>query len=205
MEEKKGFTLVELIVVLVILAILAAIMVPSLVGFIDKAKEKKYILEAKNCMNAMQAELVEMYGQDDTDWSSYQPTNKNNGGDVVWINQTPGKKILKTANVDPHMLIIGTGKDTEYRNDPKNYYKEYTVYFVAYWPEPAKTEDPIFYNGSEWTKEYPWEGRFENTFKVNGEDIKMQFYFIDGPFEKQGEFYKNWNALQDKVGLKQHQ
>ena len=35
--HKKGFTLVEVIVVLVILAILAAILVPSMVGWIDKA------------------------------------------------------------------------------------------------------------------------------------------------------------------------
>ena len=32
---KKGFTLVELLVVLVILAILAAIAIPSLIGFVE--------------------------------------------------------------------------------------------------------------------------------------------------------------------------
>ena len=37
-KDNKGFTLVELIVVLVILAILAAILVPALLGYIDKAK-----------------------------------------------------------------------------------------------------------------------------------------------------------------------
>ena len=38
LKDKKGFTLVELIVVLVILAILAALLVPALTGYIDKAR-----------------------------------------------------------------------------------------------------------------------------------------------------------------------
>ena len=42
-KKKKGFTLVELIVVLVILAILAAILIPALLGYIDRAREKKDI------------------------------------------------------------------------------------------------------------------------------------------------------------------
>ena len=39
-SKKGGFTLVELIVVLVILAILAALLIPALTGYINKAKEK---------------------------------------------------------------------------------------------------------------------------------------------------------------------
>lgn len=38
MKNKKGFTLVEIIVVLVILAILAAIVAPSVLGYVEQAK-----------------------------------------------------------------------------------------------------------------------------------------------------------------------
>ena len=46
--NKKGFTLVEIIVVLVILAILAAIAVPSVLGYVEEAKKEKYIAEARS-------------------------------------------------------------------------------------------------------------------------------------------------------------
>lgn len=38
-RNKRGFTLVEIIVVLVILAILAAIAIPTTLGYVDDAKE----------------------------------------------------------------------------------------------------------------------------------------------------------------------
>ena len=46
-NQKRGVTLVELIVVLVILAVLAALLVPSLTGYIDKAVEKRIMLQAR--------------------------------------------------------------------------------------------------------------------------------------------------------------
>ena len=53
---KKGFTLVEIIVVLVILAILAAIAVPSVIGYVDEAKESRYIQEARSIYVVFQTE-----------------------------------------------------------------------------------------------------------------------------------------------------
>ncbi len=60
-NNKKGFTLVELIVVLVILAILAALLVPALTGYIDKAKEKQIIAETRQIVMAAQTILDEKY------------------------------------------------------------------------------------------------------------------------------------------------
>lgn len=62
-NKKKGFTLVELIVVLVILAILAALLIPALTGYIDKAKEKQITAETRQVVMAAQTIYDEQYGK----------------------------------------------------------------------------------------------------------------------------------------------
>ena len=61
-NAKKGFTLIEIIVVLVILAILAAAAIPTMNGFINEAKGKQYIAEARAAMlgcKALEAQSVD--------------------------------------------------------------------------------------------------------------------------------------------------
>ena len=61
-NSKKGFTLVELIVVLVILAVMAAMLVPALTGYIDEARKKKDYNAASEVLTAAQAVVAEYYG-----------------------------------------------------------------------------------------------------------------------------------------------
>ncbi len=92
-NKKKGFTLVELIVVLVILAILAALLVPALTGYIDRAKKKSIIAETRQCVMAAQTLVDEKYG---TLAVGEAITVKESGGtidfaDVVDLAELKGK------------------------------------------------------------------------------------------------------------------
>ena len=91
-NKKKGFTLVELIVVLVILAILAALLIPALTGYIDKAKNKSLLAETRQTVMAAQTLVDEAYAKADI------------GADTVKINGENGtvkvSDIQKLAEVD---------------------------------------------------------------------------------------------------------
>ncbi|MDO4566670.1 MAG: prepilin-type N-terminal cleavage/methylation domain-containing protein [Oscillospiraceae bacterium] len=78
-KNRKGFTLVEVIVVLVILAILAAIMIPSMTGWIDRAREESVHTELRLVALAAQSAFHELYAQ------GHQANNHEEAFDAVYI------------------------------------------------------------------------------------------------------------------------
>lgn len=55
--NKKGFTIVELVIVIAVIAILAAVLIPTFSGVIDKAQESKAVQEARNAYTQYVLEL----------------------------------------------------------------------------------------------------------------------------------------------------
>ena len=133
LNNNKGFTLVELIVVLVILAILAAILVPALLGYIDRAKGQQIVLNARSAYTAAQAEMTSMYAK------STEPTDAL----LNYSTGTNGKRLWSTADVsDCTALKIGckAAYATTVTHDM------YTVVYVEY---TEKGETVYLVNG-EW-------------------------------------------------------
>ena len=103
MSEKRGFTLVELVVVLVILAILAALLMPSLTGYIDKAKEKRVVAEVHQVVTAAQSLADEAYAlaAEDLDAATYE--------DAISVADIEGLAEIK-GDLKTVMIEVSKGK-----------------------------------------------------------------------------------------------
>lgn len=107
-KKEGGFTLVELIVVLVILAILAALLIPALTGYIDKAKDKNAIAETRQVVMAAQTIADESYA-------------KTKGIAANDLTKTAVSKLAEVdASEDTIVVTKATGKIVYVKHTAKN-------------------------------------------------------------------------------------
>ena len=129
-RAKGGFTLVELIVVLVILAILAALLIPALTGYIDRAKDKSIIAETRQAVMAAQTLVDEKYGTVAKDTPITVGDGKNiTYGDIENLAEVKGdvtNVTLTTANKIA-TLTYTNGKTCTYTETPATGHDKYEV------------------------------------------------------------------------------
>ena len=146
LKDKKGFTLVELIVVLVILAILAALLVPALTGYIDKARNKQIIAETRSAVMAAQTLVDEAYAQS-TKAVEAADGDETKKSIMVGDKEVTYEAIAKLAELDKDKIsklkITAEGKLTQlvYTDGKVCYYSTATT-------APSVTGELLENNGS---------------------------------------------------------
>ncbi|MDO4566384.1 MAG: prepilin-type N-terminal cleavage/methylation domain-containing protein [Oscillospiraceae bacterium] len=101
-KSKGGFTLVEVIVVLVVLSILAAILVPSMTGWIDEARKRQYIADARLVYLAAQSAVSEQYGLNHDDFverANEFPTGFDDSGSCGRVSTNMLQRVQKGNEV----------------------------------------------------------------------------------------------------------
>ena len=105
---KKGFTLIELIVVIAIIGVLAAILVPAMLGYVRKSKVSGANSAANTVMKAINTALVEIDEEDENAGDYKQITKISGTWNVAATTATTDKKDKIAAKVAKYTDKVGS-------------------------------------------------------------------------------------------------
>ena len=127
LKNRKGFTLVELLVVVAIIAILAAALVPRLLGYTDRARQARAMSDLGTMKTVIETYTADegngIYPVPDSNEANYVGTILQNGG-IKWTGNETGVKdpwghpyyyyLVKDSNDNvTGYIVISPGKDGE--------------------------------------------------------------------------------------------
>lgn len=117
--EKRGFTLIELIVVIAILTVLALLIVPSITGYVSQANDTVAKANAKTCYNEYQAWKVAKdsglnndTGTYPSDFEEWDYSNQKNTGCYIFLssyNNNPVQVVGPTIGGYCYYVFIYNG------------------------------------------------------------------------------------------------
>ncbi|SEW09123.1 type IV pilus assembly protein PilA [Ruminococcaceae bacterium KH2T8] len=113
-KSKKGFTLVELIVVLVILAVLAAMLVPALTGYIKRARQEKDYQMAATVLTAAQSAATYQFSKSSPAYPVNASTSCGNGETVRTLVGTSFDSCNFSVNSSTGVITGGSVKIGNY-------------------------------------------------------------------------------------------
>ena len=113
LSNKKGFTLVELIVVIVIILILATVLIPNVMRYIQSARESAFQSEASGYLTELTGYEAEYYAKYSTDMEAFPPAKESgytltgfSSPDTVSIKTTTYKALTGPGVADQKTIGI---------------------------------------------------------------------------------------------------